>query len=65
MFQSRDKANGLWLALFRAFCLLGGIMTLVAGAIDKVRVEKAEVFFSKSGSSLHTLHYSNIKQDST
>jgi hypothetical protein len=26
-------------------------------------VEKAQVFFSKSGSSSHTLHYSNIKQD--
>jgi hypothetical protein len=38
-------------------------MTLVAGATDKVRVEKAQVFFSKSGSLLHTLHYSNIKQD--
>jgi hypothetical protein len=38
-------------------------MTLVAGATDKVRVEKAQVFFSKSGSSSHTLHYSNIKQD--
>jgi hypothetical protein len=38
-------------------------MTLVAGATDKVRVEKTQVFFSKSRSSLHTLHYSNIKQD--
>jgi hypothetical protein len=40
-----------------------GIMTLVAGATDKVRVEKAQVFFSKSGLSSHTLHYPNIKQD--
>jgi hypothetical protein len=40
MFQSRDKANGLLPALFRACCLLRGIMTLVAGATDKVRVEK-------------------------
>jgi hypothetical protein len=63
MFQSRDKANGLWPALFRACCLLGGIMTLVAGATDKVRVEKAQVYFSKSGLLSHTLHYSNIKQD--
>jgi hypothetical protein len=38
-------------------------MTLVAGATDKVRLEKAQVFFSKSGLSLHTLHYSNIKQE--
>jgi hypothetical protein len=38
-------------------------MTLVAGATDKVRVEKAQVFFSKSGLSSHTLHYPNIKQD--
>jgi hypothetical protein len=38
-------------------------MTLMAGATDKVRVEKAQVFFSKSGSSSHTLHYSNIKRD--
>jgi hypothetical protein len=28
-----------------------------------VQVEMAQVFFSKSGSSSHTLHYSNIKQD--
>jgi hypothetical protein len=63
MFQRRDRAIGLWPALFRACCLLEGIMTLVAGATDKVRVEKAQVFFSKSGSSSHTLHYSNIKQD--
>jgi hypothetical protein len=40
-----------------------GIATLVTGATDKLRVEKAQVFFSKSGSSSHTLHYSNIKQD--
>jgi hypothetical protein len=63
MFQSRDKANGLWPALFRACGLLVGIATLVAGATDKVRVEKAQVFFIKSGSLSHTLHYSNIKQD--
>jgi hypothetical protein len=35
----------------------------VAGATDKVKFEEAHVFFSKSGSSSHTLHYSNIKQD--
>jgi hypothetical protein len=63
MFQRRDRAIGLWPALFRACCLLGGIMTLVAGPTDKERVEKAQVFFSKSGSSSHTLHYSNIKQE--
>jgi hypothetical protein len=63
MFQRRDRAIGLWPALFSASCLLGGIMTLVAGATDKVRVEKAQVFFSKSGSSSHTLYYLNIKQD--
>jgi hypothetical protein len=63
MFQRRDNANGLWPALFRAFCLLVGIGTLVAGTTDKVRVEKAQVFFSKSGLMSHTLHYSNIKQD--
>jgi hypothetical protein len=39
-------------------------MILGAGATDTVRVEKAQVFFSKSGSWSHTLHYSNIKQDS-
>jgi hypothetical protein len=61
--QKRDIANSLWPALLRACCLLGGFMTLVAGATDTVRVEKAQVFFSKSGSSSHTLHYSNIKQD--
>jgi hypothetical protein len=38
-------------------------MTLVVGSTDKVRVEKAQVFFGKSGSLSHTLHYSNIKQD--
>jgi hypothetical protein len=41
MFESRDNANGLWPALFRVFCLLVGIATIVAGATDKVRVEKA------------------------
>jgi hypothetical protein len=63
MFQSREKVNGLWPALFRACCLLVGIATLVAGTTDKVRVEKAQVFCSKLELSLHTLHYSNIKQD--
>jgi hypothetical protein len=43
--------------------LLVGIATLVTGATDKERVEKAQVFFSKSGSLSHKLHYSNIKQD--
>jgi hypothetical protein len=63
MFQRRDNANSLWLALFRAFCLLVGIATIVAGATYKVKVEKAQVYFSKAGSLSHTLHYSNIKQD--
>jgi hypothetical protein len=61
-----QKINvGLWPALVRASCLLLGITILGAGAtgIGTVKVEKAQVFFSKSGSSLHTLHYSNIKQD--
>jgi hypothetical protein len=42
-----------------------GITSLGVGArrIGTVKVEKAQVFFSKSGSSSHTLHYSNIKQD--
>jgi hypothetical protein len=42
-----------------------GITILGAGArrIGDVKVEKAQVFFSKAGSSSHTLHYSNIKQD--
>jgi hypothetical protein len=31
--------------------------------MDKVKVETAHVFFSKAGTSLRTLHYSNIKQD--
>jgi hypothetical protein len=62
-FQKRYIANGLWPALLRASCLLGGIMALVAGATDTVMVEKAQVFFSKSGLSSHTLHYFNIKQD--
>jgi hypothetical protein len=35
------SANGPWPALLMACCLLGGIMTLVAGATDTVRVEKA------------------------
>jgi hypothetical protein len=61
-----QKRNvGLGPALIRASCLLLGITILGAGAkgIETVRVEKAQVFFSKSGSSSHTLHYSNIKQD--
>jgi hypothetical protein len=62
-FQKGDIANSLWPALLRACCLLGGIMTLVASATETVRVEKAQVFFSKLGSLSHTLHYSNIKQD--
>jgi hypothetical protein len=42
-----------------------GITILGAGAkgIGSVKVEKAQVFFSKLGSSSHTLHYSNIQQD--
>jgi hypothetical protein len=49
----------------RASCLLLGITILGVGAkgIGTVKVEKAQDFFSKSGSSSHTLHYSNIKQD--
>jgi hypothetical protein len=49
----------------RASYLLLGITILGVGArgIRTVKVEKAQVFFSKSGSSSHTLHYSNIKQD--
>jgi hypothetical protein len=40
-------------------------LILGAGAkgIGSVKVEKAQVFFSKAGSSSHTLHYSNIQQD--
>jgi hypothetical protein len=55
---------GLWPAPLRASCLLLGITILGAGAkgIGSVKVEKAQVFFSKSGSSSHTLHYSNIQQ---
>jgi hypothetical protein len=55
----------LWPALLRASCLLLGITILGAGAkrIGSVKVEKAQVFFSKAGSSSHTLHYSNIQQD--
>jgi hypothetical protein len=61
----REDNVGLWPALLRASCLLLGITILGAGAkgIGNVRVEKAQVFFSKAGSSSHTLHYSNIKQD--
>jgi hypothetical protein len=56
---------GLWPALLRASCLLLGITILGGGAkgIGSLRVEKAQVFFSKAGSSSHTLHYSNIQQD--
>jgi hypothetical protein len=56
---------GLWPALLRSSCLLLGITIFGAGAkgIGNVRVEKAQVFFSKAGSSSHTLHYSNVQQD--
>jgi hypothetical protein len=59
----RERNDGLWPALLRASCLLMGITILGAGTIGTVRVEKAQVFFSKSGLSSHTLHYSNIKQE--
>jgi hypothetical protein len=59
----RERNDGLWPALLRASCLLMEITILRAGAIGTVRVEKAQVFFSKSGLSSHTLHYSNIKQE--
>jgi hypothetical protein len=61
----REDNVGLWPALLRASCLLLGIAILGAGAkgIGSVKVEKAQVFFSKAGSSSHTLHYSNIQQD--
>jgi hypothetical protein len=61
----REDNVGLWPALLRASCLLLGITILGEGAkgIGNVRVEKAQVFFSKVGSSSHTLHYSNIQQD--
>jgi hypothetical protein len=61
--QKRNGTRGLWPALLRACCLLTGITILGAGTTDTVRVEKAQVFFCKSGSSSHTLHYSNIKQE--
>jgi hypothetical protein len=63
--KNRERNVGLWPALVRASCLLLGITILGVGArgIGTVKVEKAQVFFSKSGSSSHTLHYSNIKQD--
>ena len=64
MLKIRKEDNvGLWPALLRAVFLLMGITILGAGArrIGDVRVEKAQVFFSKAGSSSHTLHYSNIK----
>jgi hypothetical protein len=61
----REDNVGLWPALLRASCLLLGITILGAGAkgIGSVKVEKAQVFFSKAGSSSHTLHYSSIQQD--
>jgi hypothetical protein len=61
----QERNVGLWPALVRASCLLLGITILGAGAagIGTVKVEKAQVFFSKSGSSSHTLPSSNIKQD--
>jgi hypothetical protein len=61
----REDNVGLWPALLRASCLLLGITILGAGAkgIGSVRVEKAQVFYSKAGSLSHTLHYSNIQQD--
>jgi hypothetical protein len=61
----QERNDGLWPALLRASYLLMGIRILRAGAtgIGTVRVEEAQVFFSKSGSSSHTLHYSNIKQE--
>jgi hypothetical protein len=61
----REDNVSLWPALLRASCLLLGITILGAGAkgIGSVRVEKAQVFFSKAGLSSHTLHYSNIQQD--
>jgi hypothetical protein len=63
MFKIIQEINdSLWPAILRASCLLMGITILGAGAIGTVRVEKAQVFFSKSGSSSHTLLYSNIKQ---
>ena len=61
----KEDKTGLGPALLRATLLLMGITILGAEArrIGDVRVEKAQVFFSKAGSSSHTLHYSNIKQD--
>jgi hypothetical protein len=63
--NGKEDKVGLWPALLRATLLLMGITILGAGArrIGDVKVEKAQVFFSKAGSSSHTLHYSNIKQD--
>jgi hypothetical protein len=61
--QKRNRTSGLWPALLRACCLLTGITILGASAIDMVRVEKAQVFFSKLGLLSHSLHYSNIKQE--
>jgi hypothetical protein len=66
MLKIIQKRNvGLWPALVRASCLLMRITILRAGAtrIGTVRVEKAQVLFSKSGSSSHTLHYANIKHE--
>jgi hypothetical protein len=61
----QKRNDGLWPPLLKASCLLLGITILKAGAtgIGTVKVKKAQVFFSKSGSSSHTLHYSDIKQD--
>jgi hypothetical protein len=61
----RESNVGLWPALLRASWLLLGITILGVGArgIGTVKVEKAQDFFSNLGSSSHTLHYSNIKQD--
>jgi hypothetical protein len=59
----QERNVGLWPALLRPSCLLIGNTILGAVAIGTVRVEKAQVFFSKSGLLSHTLHYSNIKQE--
>jgi hypothetical protein len=55
-----ERNVGLWPALLRASCLLLGITILGVGAKG---IGTVKVFFSKLGSSSHTLHYSNIKQD--
>jgi hypothetical protein len=56
-------ATSYWSALFKACGILILIATLSTSSAEKVNVERAQVFFSKTGTSLHTLHYSNIKQD--